>query len=122
MEVCFGLLQTWGCSMFYGRKEGNKSVNIYSQLHCCVTILLSVHSKTYCFALQNLRFCTVKAAVLRCKTYGFAMPKRNYHFSSELYLQNQSDFSAFLLNNESKTALAVLQSNKSSFAARRQRG
>ena len=45
--------------------------------------------KTYCFAFQKRRFCTVKAAVLHRKTYAFAMPNRNYGFSSELSLQNK---------------------------------
>ena len=44
--------------------------------------------KTYCFAFQKRRFCTVKAAVLHRKTYAFAMPNRNYHFINELSLQN----------------------------------
>ncbi len=47
-----------------------------------------MHYKTYCFAFQNRRFCTVKAAVLHRKTYAFATPNRNYRFSSELSLQN----------------------------------
>ena len=45
--------------------------------------------KTYCFAFQKCRFCTVKAAVLHRKTYVFAMPKRNYRFSTKLSLQNK---------------------------------
>ena len=45
--------------------------------------------KTYCFAFQKRRFCTVKAAVLHRKTYAFAMPKRNYRFSTKLSLQNE---------------------------------
>ena len=46
--------------------------------------------KTYCFAFQKRRFCTVKAAVLQRKTYAFAMPKRSYHFLRELSLQNRT--------------------------------
>ena len=68
------------------------SVNIFHKRNCCVTILLPVYYKIYCFAFQKRRFCTVKAAVLRCKTYAFAMPNRNYHFSYELSLQNKSVF------------------------------
>jgi len=34
----------------------------------------------------------VKAAVLQRKTYAFAMPNRNYRFSSELSLQNHRYF------------------------------
>ena len=45
--------------------------------------------KTYCFAFQKRRFCTVKATVLHRKTYAFAMPKRNYRFSTKLSLQNK---------------------------------
>ena len=45
--------------------------------------------KTYCFAFQKRRFCTIKAAVLHRKTYAFAMPKRNYRFSTKLSLQNE---------------------------------
>ena len=48
-----------------------------------------MYYKTYCFAFQKRRFCTVKAALLQCKTAAFAMPKRNYHFLRELSLQNQ---------------------------------
>ena len=47
--------------------------------------------KTYCFAFQKHRFCTVKAAVLHRKTYAFAMPKRNYRFSTKLSLQNEGE-------------------------------
>ena len=54
--------------------------------------------KTYCFALQKRRFCKVKAALLPSKRAAFAMSNRNYHFSSELSLQNQSKFSVFALH------------------------
>ena len=47
--------------------------------------------KIYCFAFQKRRFCTVKAAVLHRKTYAFAMPKRNYRFSTKLSLQNEGE-------------------------------
>ena len=47
--------------------------------------------KTYCFAFQKRRFCTVKATVLHRKTYAFAMPKRNYRFSTKLSLQNEGE-------------------------------
>ena len=47
--------------------------------------------KTYCFAFQKRRFCTVKAAVLHRKTYAFAMPKRNYRFLTKLSLQNEGE-------------------------------
>ena len=54
--------------------------------------------KTYCFALQKRRFYTVKAALLPSKRAAFAMSNRNYYFSSELSLQNQSKFSVFALH------------------------
>ena len=59
------------------------SVNIFHKRINCITILLSACCKTYCFALQKRRFCTVKAAVLRRKTAAFAVSNRNYRFSSE---------------------------------------
>ncbi|PDP67959.1 hypothetical protein CLI70_08525 [Prevotella intermedia] len=54
-----------------------------------ITIYLPTLCKTYCFAFQKRRFCTVKAAVLHRETYDFAMPNRNCRFSSEYSLQNQ---------------------------------
>ena len=48
-----------------------------------ITSYVSTLYKTYCFAFQKRRFCTVKAAVLQRKTYAFATPNRNYRFSSE---------------------------------------
>ncbi|AWX07228.1 hypothetical protein CTM55_06115 [Prevotella intermedia] len=63
---------------------------------------MSVYYKTYCFAFQKRRFCTVKAAVLQCKTAAFAMPNRNYRFSNELSLQNQSYFGVFTLSKKKK--------------------
>ena len=38
----------------------------------------------------SLISCKVKAALLQRKTYAFAMPNRNYRFSYELSLQNES--------------------------------
>ena len=64
-------------------KMRTNSVNIFRKHINRITILLSACCKTYCFAIQKRRFCTVKAAVLRCKTAAFAMPNRNYRFSSE---------------------------------------
>ena len=58
-------------------------VNIFHKYNYYLTILLSAHYKTYCFAFQKRRFCTVKAALLQRKTAAFAMPNRNYHFSYE---------------------------------------
>ena len=77
-------------------------VNIFHKNIYYLTILLSVYYKTYCFAFQKRRFCTVKAAVLHCKTYAFAMPNRNYRFSNELSLQNQSYCGVFTLSKKKK--------------------
>ena len=66
-----------------------KSVNILRKGTCRVTALLSMLCKTYCFAFQKRRFCTVKAALLQRKRAAFAMPKRSYHFLRELSLQNK---------------------------------
>ena len=54
-----------------------------------------MHYKTYCFAFQKRRFCTVKAAVLQRKTYAFATSKRVQHFLKKLSLQNQCCFLLF---------------------------
>ena len=55
----------------------------------CVTHWLSTttlwRSKTYCFALQKRRFCTVKAAVLQRKTYVFGKRKKKYWFSVKIF-------------------------------------
>ena len=64
-------------------KIRTNSVNIFHKRIYHVTILLSMRCKTYCFAFQKRRFCTVKAAVLPCKTAAFAVSNRNYRFSSE---------------------------------------
>ena len=69
-----------------------------------------MHYKTYCFAFQKRRFCTVKAAVLPCKTAAFATPKRSYHFLRELSLQKQDTFSICLKqekDNPSPTKLLL---------------
>ena len=78
------------------RKEGKKYVNIFQQYIYFITLSLPAHCKTYCFAFQKRRFCTVKAAVLHRKTSAFATPKRSYHFLRELSLQNQDTFSICL--------------------------
>ncbi|PJI26077.1 hypothetical protein CTM58_09945 [Prevotella intermedia] len=79
-------------TLLYIRVKDEKRVNIFRKHIYRITTLLSTHCKTYCFAFQKRRFCTVKAAVLHRKTYAFATSNRNYHFSSELSLQNQSSF------------------------------
>ena len=58
--------------------------------------------KTYCFAFQKRRFYTVKVAVLQRKTAAFAMPKRSYHFLTELSLQSKGCFLVLLLRNKGK--------------------
>jgi len=45
-----------------------------------ITISLSAHSKTHCFAFPKYGFYMVKAAVLCSKTTAFAMPNRHYRF------------------------------------------
>ena len=77
-------------NLFYKRKVDKKTVNIFHIDSYRITFCLPTHYKTYCFAFQKRRFCTVKVAVLRCKTYAFATPNRNYYFSCELSLQNYS--------------------------------
>ena len=62
---------------FYKRKAGDKSANIFHKYSYCITTSLSTHCKTYCFAFQKRRFCTVKAALLHRKTAAFAPPNRN---------------------------------------------
>ncbi|ATV39190.1 hypothetical protein CUB95_11310 [Prevotella intermedia] len=79
------------------KEERHKGVNIFHKRIYRITILLSTYCKTYCFTFQKSRFCKVKAALLRCKTYAFATSNRNYRFSSELSLQNQSDFHVLFL-------------------------
>jgi|GEM_PF-2259778 len=77
-------------NLFDEGKVDKKTVNIFHRHSNRITFCLPTHYKTYCFAFQKRRFCTVKVAVLRCKTYAFATPNRNYHFSYELSLQNYS--------------------------------
>ena len=77
-------------NLFDEGKVDKKTVNIFRRHSNRITFCLPTHYKTYCFAFQKRRFCTVKVAVLRCKTYAFATPNRNYHFSYELSLQNYS--------------------------------
>ena len=78
------------CSSFYMQKTADNSVNIFHKHNYHITISLSIHCKTCCFAFRNRPFCTVKAWFLCPKTTAFAMPKRSYRFLRELSLQNQS--------------------------------
>ena len=48
-------------SSFYKRKTDYKTVNIFRKHSYRLTISLSTHCKTYCFAFQKRLFCTVKA-------------------------------------------------------------
>ena len=63
------------------------AVNIFYTRNYRITDYTPTLYKTYCFAFQKRRFCTVKAAVLHRKTAAFALPNRNYRFSSEVSLQ-----------------------------------
>ena len=60
-------------NLFDEGKVDYKTVNIFRKHSNRITFCLSTHYKTYCFAFQKRRFCTVKAAVLHRKTYAFAM-------------------------------------------------
>ena len=64
----------------YKGKDNNKSVDIFHKNSYYITRSVSAHYRTYCFAFQKRRFCTVKAALLQRKTYAFATSNRNYHF------------------------------------------
>ena len=75
----------------------------------CLTISSSAYYKTYCFAFQKRRFCKAKEPLLDGKTYAFAVPNRNYRFSSELSLQNKNDFhSLSFLILHCKTTMVLL--------------
>ncbi|ATV55788.1 hypothetical protein CTM61_10465 [Prevotella intermedia] len=86
------LLFSHALFLFHGLFTAHKFVNIFHERNSCITRSLSTSCKTYCFAFQKCRFCTVKAAVLQCKTAAFAMPNRNCRFLSELSLQKRSRF------------------------------
>ncbi|PIK16769.1 hypothetical protein CTI16_11225 [Prevotella intermedia] len=70
-------------TLLYRWKTDNKSVKIFYKHKYCITFSLSTLCKTYCFAFQKRRFCTIKAAVLHRKTAAFTTSNRNYRFSSE---------------------------------------
>ena len=80
----------------YKGKDYNKSVNIFRKNNYRVTLSVSMYYKTCCFAFPKRRFCTVKAALLHCKTYAFATSNRNYHFSLELSLQYVRYIASFI--------------------------
>ena len=58
--------------------------------------------KTYCFAFQKRRFCTVKEPLLVGKTAAFATPKRSYHFLTKLSLQSKGYFIIFIKQEKEK--------------------
>ena len=74
-------------TLLYISGTRHEAVNIFRTRNNRITTYVPTLYKTYCFALQKRRFCTVKAAVLQRKTYAFASPNRNYRFSSEVSLQ-----------------------------------
>ena len=91
--VCCGTIQkSSGNNLLYSRKKGDNCVNIFRKHNYYITAYISTFYKTYCFAFQKRRFCTVKAAVLHRKTYAFATSKRNCHFLTKLSLQNKGEF------------------------------
>ena len=99
--VCCGTIQKSSKdNLLYTRKKDESRVNIFHKHNYYITTYISTLYKTYCFAFQKRRFCTVKAAVLHRKTAAFATSNRNYHFSRELSLQNERDFSIFALCNK----------------------
>jgi len=61
------------CALFFRRETDDKAVNIFHKDNYRLTSSLPAFYKTYCFAFQKRRFCTVKAAVLHRKTYAFTM-------------------------------------------------
>ena len=79
-------------NLFDEGKVDKKTVNIFHRYSNRITFCLSAYYKTYCFAFQKRRFCTVKAALLHRKTAAFAMSNRNYQFPCKLFLQNQRCF------------------------------
>ena len=74
-------------TLLYIGRTRHEAVNIFRTRNYCITTYAPTLYKTYCFALQKRRFCTVKAALLHRKTAAFATPNRNYCFSSEVSLQ-----------------------------------
>ena len=91
--VCCGTIQKSSKdNLLYAQKKDDNCVNIFHKHNYCITAYISALYKTYYFAFQKRRFCTVKAAVLHRKTYAFATSKRNCHFLTKLSLQNKGEF------------------------------
>ena len=104
--VCCGTIQKSSKdNLLYTRKKDDNYVNIFHKYNYHITTYISTLYKTYCFAFQKRRFCTVKAAVLHRKTYAFATSNRNYHFPYELSLQSKRIFSVFVLCNKKRITL-----------------
>ena len=68
------------------------AVNIFYTRSYRITTYAPTLYKTYCFALQKRRFCTVKAALLHRKRAAFAPSNRNYRFSLEVSLQKSGTY------------------------------
>ena len=110
--VCCGTIQKSSKdNLLYTRKKDDNCVNIFHKHSYCITIYISTLYKTYCFAFQKRRFCTVKAALLHRKTYAFVTPNRNYHFFYELLLQNQDAFYRTLTKNNKKETTPLHQNS-----------
>ena len=94
-------------TLLYIGGKAQKDVNIFHKHIFILTISLSIHCETYCFAFQKRLFYTVKAQVLHRKRAAFAMPKRKYHFSIELSLQNRSFSSTTIFSNNKETVSLI---------------
>jgi len=77
---CLAILKKQQYFLLNKWKDNKSCVNIFRKHIYRIITLLSTHYKTYCFAFQKRRFCTVKAALLHRKTYAFATSNRNYRF------------------------------------------
>ncbi|OWP30046.1 hypothetical protein CBG57_02145 [Prevotella nigrescens] len=67
-------------SPFMDERKDLTTVNVFRKCTYLLTCYLSMCCKTYCLTFQKQLFCTVKQALLHCKTAALAMPKRSYHF------------------------------------------
>ena len=94
-------------TLLYIGGKAQKDVNIFHKHIFLLTLSLSTHCKTYCFTFQKRLFCTVKAQVLHRKRAAFAMPKRKYHFSIKLSLQNHSYSATTIFCNDRETVSLI---------------
>ena len=84
--VCCGTIQKSSKdNLLYAQKKDDNCVNIFHKHNYCITAYISALYKTYCFAFQKRRFCTVKAAVLQRKTYAFGKRKKKHWFSVKIF-------------------------------------